>query len=130
LASKFALEVKTQDYSGALNTWSKLEPRTPEENRAALVAIVNQIKALQSSTTPVRRSLNIGQRGYVTTTLFRNHFGIDITSGSVSEIKLRCQKQYLFFAYEPGIEYSIGNAKDQCSIQIVGDPGTAFSLTQ
>ncbi|MDR2215449.1 MAG: TonB family protein, partial [Nevskiaceae bacterium] len=33
LASKFALEVKTQDYSGALNTWSKLEPRTPEENR-------------------------------------------------------------------------------------------------
>jgi hypothetical protein len=53
-----------------------------------------------------------------------------VTSGAVSEIKLRCEKQYLFFKYQPGVQYSIGSKKDQCSIEVVGDPGTKFDLVQ
>jgi hypothetical protein len=62
--------------------------------------------------------------------LFRNRFSIAVTSGDISEIKLRCEKQYLFFRYEPGLQYSIGAKQDRCSIEAVGNPGTTFDLVQ
>jgi hypothetical protein len=63
-------------------------------------------------------------------TLFRNRFSIAVKSGGVSEIKLRCERQYLFFRYEPGVQYSIGSKKDQCGIEVIGNPGTTFDLVQ
>jgi len=59
-----------------------------------------------------------------------HRFSIVVASGAVKEIKLRCQKQYLFFRYQPGLEYSIGSKSDHCGIEVVGDPGTTFRLIQ
>jgi hypothetical protein len=48
----------------------------------------------------------------------------------VSEIKLRCEKQYVFFRYQPAVEYSVANRAGRCSMEVVGEPGTAFELIQ
>ncbi len=130
LTAIISLQLKAQDYGSALDTWSVLEPLVPPERRAKFTSAVDQIKALQSGSQPLRYAAEIGERGSAETMLFRNRFGIDVVTGSVEEIKLRCAKQYLFFKYQPGVDYSIGKAKDQCSIEIVGQPGTKFFLTQ
>jgi hypothetical protein len=57
-------------------------------------------------------------------------FEIAVSSGRVSEIKLRCERQYVFFRYEPGVQYKVDGAGGTCGIELVGDPGTAFELIQ
>jgi hypothetical protein len=126
----FAIQAKGGDYGSALSTWAVLEPLVPKDRRDNLVTVVNQIKALQRSPQPYPYAAFIGENSSWNTNLLRDRFSIDVKSGAVSEIKLRCEKQYLFFKYEPGVEYSIGRQKDQCQIEVVGDPGTKFVLMQ
>ncbi len=130
LSSMFALQGKARDYGGALATWTLLKPFAPQAQRAIFTKAVDQIKALQQTSEPLQYVAEIGERGDFVGTLFRNRFSLDVTSGTVNEIKLRCAKQYLFFKYQPGVEYSIGKAKDQCGIDILGRPGTKFVLNQ
>ena len=130
LIAMFTLQAKDQDFGSALDTWKILEPLAPKEQRDALTKVAEEIKALQQSTRPLHLPGVIGENTTSSTKLFRNRFSIDVTSGAISEIKLRCEKQYLFFKYQPGLEYTIGRHKDQCDIEIIGDPGTKFVLAQ
>jgi hypothetical protein len=126
----FVLEVKAYDYGGALGTWETLEPLAPKAQRPNLQRAVDEIHAIEASDQTVRMSGTIDQSSLWNGKLFRNRFSIEVKSGAVSEIKLRCEKQYLFFKYTPGVEYSIGSQKDRCSIEVVGDPGTMFDFFQ
>ena len=62
--------------------------------------------------------------------LFKNRFQIDVASGRLAEIKLRCDKQFVFFRYEPGVQYRISDKYGSCGLELVGDHGTKFSLIQ
>jgi len=61
--------------------------------------------------------------------LFKKRFAISVKKGAVSEIKLRCKKKYVFFKYEPDIEYTVNPNVGDCYIQVLGDAGTQFDLT-
>jgi hypothetical protein len=62
--------------------------------------------------------------------LFKTHFVISVADGAVAEIKLRCEKAYLFFKYQPDVQYSVSSKSGACGIEVVGDPGTKFDLVQ
>ncbi len=62
--------------------------------------------------------------------LLKSHFDLSVTSGTVSEIKLWCKKQYVFFKYQPGTHYTVNAKAGECSIEVVGELGTAFELAQ
>jgi TonB family protein len=130
LTARFVLQAKGGDYGDALATWAILEPIASKGERAPLAPVADQIKALQHGTQPLRYAALIGETHSWSGYLLRDRFSIDVTSGKVSEIKLRCEKQYLFFKYEPGVEYSIGRKKDQCHMEVVGNQGTEFVLIQ
>jgi hypothetical protein len=122
--------VKASDYGGALESWSTLYPLASPELRKDLQTTIDQILAVQRGSQPVILPAKISDSSNWYGTLLRNRFSIDVKNGTVSEIKLRCEKQYLFFKYQPGIRYSIGQRKDQCGLEVVGDPGTKFVLVQ
>lgn len=128
--AKFRLEAMTSNYGEALETWKVLEPIATPEMRKSLGDVAEKIRAAQSGTQPVRQQLVIGNRGIWSSTLYRNRFSIAVHSGAVSEIKLRCAKQYLFFKYQPDIVYSIGSKADHCGVEVIGDEGTTFELLQ
>jgi TonB family protein len=130
LMAIFTLQAKDKDLGGALATWAILDPLVPKDRREDFAGVANQIKALQQSNQPLRYDAVIGEDSNWTGDLLRNRFSVDVTSGAVNEIKLRCEKQYLFFKYQPELQYSIGQQKDQCGLEIVGDPGTRFVLVQ
>jgi TonB family protein len=130
LIQLFNLEVRARDYGGALDVWKTLEPLARAELRDQLQHAVDQIHAVQVGSDPVRMSASIGRNSDWHGELFRNRFSIEVRSGSVSEVKLRCEKQYLFFKWQADIQYSIGSKADRCSIEVVGDPGTTFDLVQ
>ena len=62
--------------------------------------------------------------------LLKNQFRIVVATGDIAEIKLRCDKNYFFFKYEPEIQYRISDSDGFCWIELVGDPGTTFELVQ
>jgi TonB family protein len=57
-------------------------------------------------------------------------FRAALTSGRIAEIKLRCAKKYVFFKYDPQVQYTIAPEYGACGMELVGDPGTQFTLTQ
>ncbi len=130
LIAMFTLEAKAQDYGAALGTWEILEPIAQPGVRKDLQRAVDQIHAIQLGDQPLILPGAMGQSSRWAGRLFRNRFSIAVKSGAVSEIKLRCQQQYLFFKYEPGVQYSVGSRKGLCGIEVVGDPETTFELIQ
>jgi hypothetical protein len=131
LFARFRLEVAAHDYGNALETWALLERYATPEMRQGIQDVVDKLRAAKVSTSqPIRRPATLSENGNWQATLFRNRFSIAVSSGAVSEIKLRCAKQYLLFRYQPDVQYSIGTKQDHCGIEVVGDPGTTFDLVQ
>lgn len=50
--------------------------------------------------------------------------------GEMAEIKLRCDKKYVFFHYYPEISYRTPQEYGDCQMELVGNPGTRFNLIQ
>jgi hypothetical protein len=122
--------VKLSDYGNALKIWKTLEPIATHAVRDEWQKRIDELMAIQQSDQVVRMSARIEKgtswHGY----LFKDHFEVSVAGGAVSEIKLRCKKQYLLFKYQPGVQYSTSSGAGECYIEVVGDPGTMFELAQ
>ncbi len=130
LMSKLFLEVKSAHYGNALNTWKDLKADAPADMRKTLQQTIDEIAAIRASDKAVRTSESIDNHLSWNGRLFKNTFALSVSHGTVSEIKLRCKKKYLFFKYEAGIQYTISPNAGDCSIEVVGDAGTTFDLLQ
>lgn len=131
LQSKFALELKLQDFGGALHTWRKLKTRdVPEAARQSLEAAVAEVERLKGDDRvySVRGRINSGTSWYYS--LLKKHFQIDEVDGSLAEIKLRCDTDFVFFRHDPQMRYSVADRFGDCHLEVVGDPGTSFRLVQ
>ncbi len=131
LVARFILKVKHQEYGSALATWDTLKLFASPETRGVLQQAVDRITVLRDSNEAVTTSESIpDDRTAWHDNLFKKRFAIAVKSGAVSEIKLRCQRKYLLFHYEPDVQYSVGPQAGACAIEVVGNPGTTFDLTQ
>lgn len=127
----FVLQLKLQDFAGALQTWDQMQTNgVRKESLAKLQPAVDQIKSLQQKSPPYRVAATIGDGSSWFITLFKKHFEIEVASGKVAEIKLRCDKAYVLFRYEPEMHYEVADRLNECQMEVIGDPGTTFALIQ
>lgn len=124
------LQIQLKDFAGALGTWRKLEPLATPEMKAQLQEPISRIKALRSETSSYSIAGDFADSTSWVLPLFRQRFHIALTSGRIAEIKLRCDKKYVFFKYEPEVQYTVAPQYGACGMELVGDPGTKFTLTQ
>jgi TonB family protein len=124
-----SLQVKVQDLGSALDTWEKLEKVAKKESTARWKDTLDQIEAIRTSDRAHRMSARMEGPSWQGK-LLKNRFQLNIASGKVSEIKLRCEKQYVFFKFQPSLEYTVTNNPGRCAIELVGEPGTSFELIQ
>jgi hypothetical protein len=130
LTAKFALEVKSSDYGNALATWAVLGPVARKESLSGLQQAVDDMNRIRDSDESVRLSARIEKGTSWSGRMFKKRFYLDVKNGEVSEIKLRCEKQYVYFKYDPTLRYSVSGKSGECYIEVVGDPGTSFDLVQ
>jgi TonB family protein len=125
-----ALEIETGDYARALRTWAALRDNLDAERRARMQKSVDQIEALRTGdrSFALDAEITLGSSWYYE--LLKRRFLINVTSGKVAEIKLRCDQQYVFFRYDPALQYTINGNSRGCWMEVVGDPGTKFQLVQ
>jgi hypothetical protein len=62
--------------------------------------------------------------------LYEGNFRIVVGDGHISQVKLRCSKGFVRFTFDPEIEYKIAHKDGNCDMEVDGDPGTSFTLTQ
>jgi len=130
LLACFELEVSAHEYGEALDTWSQLEKTNIDKSTAArLRGIVDHVEKLRFDNTSYALSGEMTD-GTWYLHLFKRHFRALVSEGYISQVKLRCDKNYLFFAFDPKLNYEVSGKDGDCSIEFVGAPGTRFELVQ
>ncbi len=62
--------------------------------------------------------------------LFKRNFQVVVKEGSISEVKLRCDKGYVTFPLDPTMQYHVANTYADCEMELDGAPGTRFGVVQ
>jgi TonB family protein len=130
LENLMILEIRAQDFARALETWEKLRPVAPAKMQQKWEPAIDEIRGLRASDRAYSMSAHILSGTSWHGRLFKNRFEIQVASGEVSEIKLRCDKSYVFFRYEPKVVYTVESRHGSCDIEVVGAHDSKFSLVQ
>lgn len=130
LENLLQLDLKMHDFADAVDTWEKLQNAgVDKKTLATLKPILDKVA-------------NIGtdDRAYgVTGTivdgswhfhLFKNRFQVAVSEGHISQIKLRCEKKFVTFPFDPELVYRVPKSFGKCAMELVGDPETKFELLQ
>jgi TonB family protein len=132
LRAMFALQIDRSDYAGALQTWGLLSDRRLGADAKLLSVIrplVDEINTLRTDS----RSITVKavmQTSSWSLSLLKHKFQVAVNQGHIAEVKLRCDKKYVFFVFDPTLQYTVSPGFGQCQIELVGDPGTEFALVQ
>jgi hypothetical protein len=125
------LQVQRHDYYEALQMWQQLRSsRIDPEIRAKLEKIVAQIHSLRTTPASYAMSGTIPESGAWSVQLFKRSFHAAAASGVISDVKLRCQKGFVSFAFNPDLLYTVAEKYGQCRLSLEGTPGTELTLTQ
>ncbi len=130
LQNLFPLQLKANHFSEALETWESLSAgKGNEKVLSTLMPAVEKLNALRTDDRSYAVAGEIGAKSW-NLGLFKNRFHIRVQEGHVAQIKLRCQKKYVFFDFDPELEYHVAENTGKCGIEILGDSGTKFDLIQ
>jgi len=62
--------------------------------------------------------------------LLKSKFHFDDIDGDIAELRLHCDKGYVGFIFEAGIQYSVNRDFSECVLTVIGDPATTFTLIE
>lgn len=126
----FPLQINQRHFKAALKTWERLQKvEDDSDTLAPYKALVDKILILQKDEASFSVSGNLKNSSWSHSLLKRN-FHINVTSGHVAQLKLRCQRQYVSFAFDPELQYRVADGAGDCWLEVIGDPDTAFDLVQ
>lgn len=129
-AARLGLEIKTHAFAEALAD-AKALLKTPLDGtlKTQITKAVSQIEALRAGDREYGVAGELAN-GSWNLKLFKRNFRIAVSEGSVSEVKLRCQKRYLSFVFDPKLQYRTSGDYGSCWMELQGAPGTKFTLYQ
>ena len=129
--ARFLLLVETKDYQRAVETLETLsETPIDEAVLAPLQAVVDKLESVRLDNTAYSVPGDFGDRFSWNFSLFKDEFYLDAVEGRIEEIKLRCARKFISFRFDPDIQYKINREYMPCRMELIGDPGTTFALTQ
>ena len=62
--------------------------------------------------------------------LLKQSFYIVDVKGELAELKLYCDKGFAGFRFQPDLRYSVEDGFQDCSLTVIGNPGTTFTLVE
>jgi TonB family protein len=126
------LQLLKHDFGSASATWTTLQENEADPKvLASFKPTMDDVAKLRTDDRSFEIQGEIGSnRLSWFTQLHKKKFRVAVSSGKIVEVKLRCDKRYVFFAFDPGLEYRVADPYGACSLELVGDPGTQFKLRQ
>jgi hypothetical protein len=130
LTMSLRLEVKLQDYAGALRTWQLLQKAGIDEQTVAKIKpMIEQLETLRSDDRIYKVPGQITDDAW-SYHLFKQHFRIEVPDGSLALVKLKCRGQFVYFNFDPQVQYDVQGKYGTCTLRLEGAPGTRFQLVQ
>ncbi len=130
LRTRLLLELKTHQYAAATTSWTQLQrDGIDRKTRAALAPIMQQVEKIRTGPGEVTDSGELAN-GSWSHALFKRQFRIDVHKGYISDVKLRCDKGYVYFAFDPKLQYEVHGKYGRCTMQVEGTAGTQFTLIE
>ena len=131
LLTRLKLEMKAHLYAEALTTWKGMEKvGVDETTKTHFQQTVDQLQQLRSDNSPYAVSGLLTSTGNWHLHLFKRRFQAVVSDGYISQVKLRCEKRYVFFTFDPSLQYNVDAKYGDCAIELLGAPGTHFQLVQ
>lgn len=124
------LQADLRQYAEALATFKRLQKvGTDAQTVSRLTPAVEQLEKIRSDDSSYAVPGEMPE-GSWHLGLFKRHFRAEVTEGSIAQAKLRCQKHYVTFAFDPQLQYQVDSKDGDCSIELLGAAGTRFNLIQ
>ena len=131
LLNQLGLEVKQNYLRDALDTSVLLDQYTlSPRDLNYLEEIVSQIDQIKKGDGIVIVKGSIGSDNSFYHLLLKSRFRFSEVSGDIAELRLRCEKGYVGFVYQEEIAFEVDDEAGECSLQVIGDPGTTFKLLE
>jgi hypothetical protein len=124
------LELNSREYAEAITTWKRLEKSGIDKDTAARAKpALDKLERIRTDDSAYAVSGLISDRNWYLH-LFKRHFQAVVSEGYISEVRLRCDKRHVFFTFDSTLQYEVASKDGNCSIELVGAPGTRFKLIQ
>jgi TonB family protein len=130
LVQCLALEARLHHYAEAQTLWVTLQ------GSGADPATLAKIRLIMSQVDHIRISdvaydvAGAMPEGRWTLGLYKQNFRFKVDQGHISYIRLRCSKGFEGFAFDSAREYNVDTKYGDCSMDLAGDRGTQFTVTQ
>lgn len=124
------LELKTHEYGEAIATWKRLQKLGVDPATVAKVTPIMQVlDQLRLDQREVEVSGQISNGSWFLE-LLKPQFRIEVSDGHISDVKLRCQRRYLSFTFDPKLQYQVTGDSGDCTVQLEGTNGTQFKFDE
>lgn len=127
--SLFNLQIQSGYFGSAMQTYEDLSQQ--QKSAPDVQANIVGLRTLQTNDTAftVRGAIEEKYTRW-NYRLLKQHFSVVVTSGELTEIKLRCDKKFVLIPYSTDFEYTIPNSFGSCDMEMIGSGGTEFALIQ
>ena len=137
MLARFRTEIQTNHLGAALIT-AKAVSRLQEEGKVKLEAdrlrslneTVSKIEALKKDDVAFSVNGVIGEHANWTYSLLKDEMTFHVLEGEIAELKLRCDRRYVGFRFAADSTFKIPESYGNCQLEVIGNPGTTFTLTQ
>lgn len=128
LSEMIPLQIKAQDLMGALRSWEMLKKVSADE-AAKWQSEIDKIRALRRGGQAHRMPGQLVRSSWQVELLTRR-FEVAVSSGRVSDLKVRCERHFVAVPYQPGQQYDIDSQVGSCWLEVIGEPETSLELIQ
>ncbi len=131
LRSIFVLQVRQKQYARALYTWNDLQAQATEKDQlASLERVVQQIYDIRDGAQAFSRNGEIWNSALSGHSLLKKKFSFQDVDGELAELKLYCDKGYVGFRFQQGMQYTVRDDLGNCGLTVIGNPGTTYTLVE
>ena len=124
------LQLQNAYFGEALDTLALMRLRNDDEGVELFRETREQLEAFRTNDAAYSVAGQLNDNGTWVISLFKTRFRFDELDGAVDDLKLRCQGQYVSFDFDPDIQYNVSPSAGDCTLEVIGDPGTSFTLVQ
>lgn len=129
--ARFRLLVQLNHFAAALEAFETLKELDPNERRLdALAPMVDEIRKVEQDDRAFVVDGRLDDHGYWSHRLLKDHFSLRKVEGKVAELKLYCDTAFVFFPFDPQLDYRVAEGQGDCTLTVVGNAGTTFALAQ
>jgi TonB family protein len=131
LIARMKLELNAHQYAEVMTTWKRLKKSGVDKaTESQVLHVIDQLQKLRSDDSAYEVTGRIMPEGRWFLHLFKRHFQAVVSEGSLSQVKLRCDKRFVYFTFDPKLQYEVESSYGNCGVELEGAPGTQFKLVQ